>query len=70
MTPDEKHAWMALGLFTRAAEEAAAISDAPLDLRTWLRRHTGRWPEEFAWEDWSSYRPALRKVCLVREEGE
>lgn len=69
MTPDEKHAWVALGLFAQAAE-AAAINDAPLDLHTWLRKHTGRWPEEFAWEDWSNYQPALRKVCLVREEGE
>lgn len=70
MTQDEKRAWMALGLFARAAEEATAITDAPLDLHTWLRRHMGRWPEEFAWEDWSGYRPALRKVYLVRKEEE
>jgi hypothetical protein len=68
MTPDEKHAWMALSLFGRALEEAVASGDAPLDLHIWLRERTQRWPEEFAWEDWSGYQPALRRVRLVREE--
>jgi len=68
MTPDEKRAWMALSLFGRAVEESAAIGDAPLDLHTWLCRHTKRWPEEFAWVDWSGYQPALRRIHLVRKE--
>lgn len=70
MTPDEKHAWMAISLFCRASAEAEAIDGAPLDLQTWLRRHTQAWPPEFAWQDWSSYQPAIRKVRLVRAEEE
>lgn len=69
MTPDEKHAWMAMSLFCRDAEAAAAIDGAPLDLQTWLCKHMQIWPPEFAWEDWSGYQPAIRKVCLVPLEG-
>lgn len=68
MTSDEERAWMAMALYCQAAEQATTVGDAPLDLQAWLEKHNQMWPPEFAWEDWSRYQPAIRKIHLVRKE--
>ncbi len=68
MAANDKQAWMALYLLSRANEEIAAlggIPGAPLDTDAWIHRHLQMCPGEFAYEDWSSYQPALRKIRLV-----
>lgn len=68
MTVEDEQAWMAIRLLSRANEEIAAlggIPGAPLDAEAWIQRHLRVVPREFAYEDWSSYRPALRRVRLL-----
>lgn len=71
MTINDKRVWMALSLLSRANEEVAALGGvpgAPLDSETWIHRHLRMCPQEFAYEDWSSYQPAIRKIHLLPSE--
>ncbi len=72
MTANDKQAWVALYVLSRANEEVAApggIAGSPLeDTEAWIRRHFQRCPREFAYRDWSSYQPALRKIRLLARE--
>lgn len=68
MAANDEQVWMAIRLLSRANEEIAAlggIPGAPLDTEAWIQRHLRVVPREFAFEDWSSYRPAMRKVRLL-----
>jgi hypothetical protein len=65
---NDKQAWMALYLLSRANEEIALIGGvpgAPLDTEAWIQRHLQICPQEFAYEDWSSYQPAIHKIRLL-----
>jgi len=66
MTDDEKCAWRVALLMHTYNETVASTPGAPLDLQTWLRRHFQRWPAAFAYQDWSSYQPAIRKIRLLK----
>ncbi len=66
MTRNEQDAWRSLWLISAYNEATASMPGAPLDLQSWLSKHRQRWPEEFAYEDWSTYRPAIRKARLVK----
>jgi hypothetical protein len=74
MTAHDKQAWVALYVLSRANEEISAlggIAGSPLDTEAWIRRHFQRCPREFAYQDWSSYQPAMRKIRLLAEsQGE
>lgn len=75
MAEGEKRIWMTLRLLSQANEEIAARGGVPggtLESEEWIRRHLQRCPQEFAYEDWSGYQPAIRKIRLVEteEEGE
>ncbi len=65
---DQRRAWMALSLYNNALTEAEKSARVPEDFQNWLWGHIQRWPSEFAWEDWSTYRPSIRKVYLIPEE--
>jgi hypothetical protein len=70
MATNDKQAWRILYLLSRANEEIAAlggIPGAPLDTQEWINRHLQMCPLEFAYEDWSSYQPALRKIRLLAD---
>ena len=71
MTANDKRAWVALHLLSRANEESVAsggVPGSPLDTETWIYRHLQHCPKEFAYEDWSSYQPAIRKIRLLSHE--
>ncbi len=68
MASDDTQVWAMLRLLSRANEEIAAlggIPGAPLDTEAWMCRHLQMWPQEFAYEDWSGYQPAIRKIHLL-----
>ncbi len=68
MASDDTQVWAMLRLLSRANEEIAAlggIPGAPLDTEAWMCRHLQMLPREFAYEDWSGYQPAIRKIHLL-----
>ena len=68
MTANDKRTWVVLYLLSRANEEIAALGGvpgSPLDSEAWIHRHLQMCPREFAYEDWSSYQPAIRKIRLL-----
>lgn len=68
MAENSKRAWIAVRLLSRANEEIAALGGvpgAPLDTQEWIHRHLQVCPSEFAYEDWSGYQPAMRKIRLL-----
>jgi hypothetical protein len=73
MAGSEKRIWMTLRLLSQANEEIAARGGVPGDVaesEAWIRGHLRRCPPEFAYEDWSDYQPAIRKIYLIGTEGE
>lgn len=68
MTDNPKRAWFALQFYAVSNQPVPMPADAPLDPQAWLHKHLLRWPEEFAYDDWSTYRPAIRRIRLIREE--
>ena len=71
MAVNDRRAWMVLRLLSRANEEIAALGGtpgAPLDTQEWIHRHLQVCPKEFAFEDWSSYQPSIRKIRLLSAE--
>ncbi|MEO7020774.1 MAG: hypothetical protein ABI234_11540 [Ktedonobacteraceae bacterium] len=67
MIHDPKRAWLALRLFAVTDLSMPVPNGAGLDPQEWLREQLLLWPEEFAYDDWSTYRPAIRKIRLVQE---
>lgn len=68
MASNNKQVWAVLRLLSQANEEIATlggIAESPLDTEMWMQRHLHMWPKEFAYEDWSMYQPAIRKIRLL-----
>ncbi len=67
MSADYRRVWMELRLLSRANEASAGLGDQQgrVDPQKWIFRHLGQCPKEFAYEDWSQYQPAFRKIRLV-----
>lgn len=70
MRTNYSRVWQLIPLLNAYNEAMAALPGAPLDLETWLNRHAQSWPLAFVRGKCSTCQPAVRKIRLVKGDGE